>query len=127
MKKRSHVGECALKGALAGAAVLGVCGFITGIVLLATASYPIPTFITFEAGILSGGLLGAMVGAITAWRVGRCLLLGLLASGLLLGAAVLLLETVVTWTNLGRVIVIGVMLGLNAHLVVGRQPPKVNP
>ena len=92
MDSLPYVARCAAKGALIGAPLLALTGFVSGIVLMAWFQMPVPPLITFEAGLVVGTVLGGLVGLIVGYRISRCVLYtlvligGALALSSLLGA-----------------------------------------
>lgn len=124
MKKRSHVSECAWKGALIGGPLLAVCGFVAGIVVMTAYALPIPPLMTLEAGLFVGAPLGALIGVVSAYRISRCVLFALLGTSALVGLSALVFHVSFSWINLQRLGLIAVIVGFNAGLVIGQRAPR---
>lgn len=75
--------QWARRGAIIGAASLGLAGFLTGISLCIFLELPIPPLFITEICIIVGGALGALVGLTSIERQGRNAWLGLLLGSLL--------------------------------------------
>lgn len=114
--------ECSLKGAIIGAPVLGVLGFITGIVVVTAWNLPVPPLLTFEAGCLLGAILGGLVGAIVAYRLTRCMFFGILGTLALIALAVPLLHARLHWSDIQRLLLVGIIVGANAGLMSSGKP-----
>jgi hypothetical protein len=126
LRKCSTPADHALRGALIGGPITGVAGFITGIVVVITYRLPIPPLLTFEAGCLVGATVGASIGLIVAWRLTRCVFYSLLATAAIIAMCVLLVHCAFSWANIQRLLLVGVIVGLNAALIsrhkAGAQP-----
>lgn len=126
MDSLPYVARCAAKGALIGAPLLALTGFVSGIVLMACFQMPVPPLITFEAGLVVGTVLGGLVGLIVGYRISRCVLYTLV----LIGGALALSSLLGARLDLGlleRLALVGIIVGANWGLVSGQRPPGEEP
>lgn len=122
MQKQPYLVECALRGAMVGAPLLGAVGFVGGVVVVSCTTLPVPPLVTLEAGVLLGAVLGAITGMLAGYRVTRFALYALLFVGALLAVG-FLSGASPAWTAIQRIGLLALLVGLNWGLVAGQRPP----